>query len=76
MQVDVARAALDSNTELTLNTVADGATTLDLFGTFPGNTAIFEDGVRLCTTDGALVGSVGARVPVKSGTHTYSLRAP
>ena len=51
-------------------------TTLDLFGAFPGDTEVYEDGVRLCTADGALVGPVGARVPVKSGAHEYSLRSP
>jgi len=47
-----------------------------LFGVFPGDTEIYEDGVRLCAADGATVGSVGARVPVKGGTHVYSLRSP
>ena len=76
VQVDVARAALDSNAELTLETVSDGGTTLDLFGVFPGATEIYEDDVRLCIADGAMIGPSGARVPVKSGTHVYSLRAP
>jgi hypothetical protein len=76
VQVDVARAALDSNTELTLETASDGGTTLDLFGVFPGTTEIYEDDVRLCIADGAMVGPIGARVPVKSGTHVYSLRSP
>jgi hypothetical protein len=76
VQVDVARAALDSNAELILDTVSDGATTVDLFAVFPGDTEVYEDGVRLCIADGAMIGPVGARVPVKSGTHVYSLRSP
>ena len=69
VQVDVVRAALDAPAELTVETVSDGDITLDLFGVFPGDTEIYEDGVRLCAADGATVGSVGARVPVKGGTH-------
>jgi len=59
-----------------VETVSYGDITLDLFGVFPGDTEIYEDGVRLCAADGATVGSVGARVPVKGGTHVYSLRSP
>ena len=76
VQVDVARAALDTNAELLLDTTSDGTTTVDLFGVFPANTEIYEDGVHLCIADGAMVGPVGARVPVKSGMHVYSLRSP
>ena len=43
-----------------METVSDGDITLDLFGVFPGDTEIYEDGVRLCAADGATVGSVGA----------------
>ena len=39
-----------------LGTVSDGDITLDLFGVFPGDTEIYEDGVRLCAADGATVG--------------------
>src|SRR5207253_972158 len=62
VQVDAARATLDPNAELIVNTVSDGGTTLDLFGVFPPTTEIYEDGVRLCVSpDGAAVGPVGAR---------------
>src|SRR5439155_24424370 len=76
VQVDVARAALDSNAELILETNADGATTLDLFGVFRGNTEIYEYNVRLCSSHGALGGAAGAGVLVKRGRHMYSLRSP
>ena len=76
VQVDVAAAALDPGVELTVETDSDGEATLDLLGAFAADTEIYEDEVRLCLEDGAMVGPNGARVPVSAGAHVYSLRPP
>ncbi|HYB99570.1 MAG TPA: alpha/beta hydrolase-fold protein [Candidatus Limnocylindrales bacterium] len=76
VQIDVARAALDPASDLVLATDSDGDTTVDLYGAFPAGTGIYEDGVPLCLEDGAIVGGLGARVPVKAGTHVYTLAQP
>ncbi|HYC54198.1 MAG TPA: hypothetical protein VEL28_04595 [Candidatus Binatia bacterium] len=76
LPIDVGRAALDPAQDLVLETQSDGETTLDLYGLFPAATEIYEDGVPLCLGDGAIIGAVGARVPVKAGSHVYTLEQP
>jgi hypothetical protein len=66
--VDVARARLDPRAPLTVETTADGPTSLVLAGAFPGGTTVTADGQPVEAVRAA-DGSV--RFAVAEGEHTY-----
>lgn len=75
VNVDALRAALNTGSEVVIDSTSDGATQLNLAAVFASHATrtVTEDGVALCT---AKVGPNGARIPVKSGTHVYRISRP
>ena len=70
--IDLARAALDPDEELTLEIDADADGELRLDGAFPADTEVRRDGEVLAD---AAAGPDGARVPVIAGEQTVVLAA-
>jgi hypothetical protein len=68
--LDVVRAALDPDRELTVEVAADAAGELTLDGTFSAGTEVLRDGEPVA---GASAGPDGAVLPVEAGEHVYLL---
>jgi poly(3-hydroxybutyrate) depolymerase len=69
-RIDLARARLDPAATLTLPTTSDGDAILHLDGAFPPGRRVLEDGAVLAN---GTAGPGGAVVPVRAGTHVYTI---
>ena len=72
VRIDLARANLDSQQDLTVPVDADSSGTLELDGTFPGGRSVLRDGAIL---PGGSAGPAGATIPVSPGSHVYQITA-
>jgi len=68
--IDLARARLDPQRQLTVATTADRDGTVRLAGHFPGGTRVLRDGRPVTVT----VDRAGLLLPVVAGEHTYTVR--